>query len=128
MANQNFDMNIYKRPAELLQKLITFDTTNPPGNEVDCIKYIEKLLKQAGIETTILAKDPLRPNLVARLKGQGSAPPPAALRPCRCGNYRQPGLAAPPFRRENRRRFCLGARRLRYEKRYRYDGERLYQG
>jgi acetylornithine deacetylase/succinyl-diaminopimelate desuccinylase-like protein len=68
-------MKNYTRPAELLQKLITFDTTNPPGNEVDCIKYIEKLLKQAGIETTILAKDPLRPNLVARLKGQGSAPP-----------------------------------------------------
>lgn len=75
MTKQNSDPDIYLRPVELLQKLITFDTTNPPGNEVDCIKYIEKLLKQAGIPTTILAKDPKRPNLVARLKGQGSAPP-----------------------------------------------------
>ncbi len=24
---------IYERPAELLQNLIRFDTTNPPGNE-----------------------------------------------------------------------------------------------
>jgi acetylornithine deacetylase/succinyl-diaminopimelate desuccinylase-like protein len=67
--------SIYKRPAELLRSLIRFDTTNPPGNETDCVRYIEKLLGEAGIESTILAKDPLRANLVARLEGAGSAPP-----------------------------------------------------
>ncbi len=69
------DKNIYQRPVELLQKLITFDTTNPPGNEAACIKYIDKLLKQAGIKTTTLAKNPQRPNLIARIKGRGSTPP-----------------------------------------------------
>ncbi len=75
MTGTNSDQSIYRRPVDLLQKLITFDTTNPPGNELECIKYIDGLLKQAGIQTTLLAKDPQRPNLIARLKGKGSAPP-----------------------------------------------------
>ncbi len=69
------DPAIFKYPAELLKNLIRFDTTNPPGNEAGCINYIQELLKRAGFETHILAKDPNRPNLITRLKGQGSAPP-----------------------------------------------------
>jgi acetylornithine deacetylase/succinyl-diaminopimelate desuccinylase-like protein len=65
----------FQSPAELLQRLIQFDTTNPPGNESECIAYIDTLLKKAGLETTHLAKDTNRPNLITRLKGQGSAPP-----------------------------------------------------
>lgn len=66
-------MSVNQRPVELLQKLIRFDTTNPPGNERECIGYINELLQQAGFETTILAKDPSRPNILARLKGRGNA-------------------------------------------------------
>ena len=66
---------IYDHPLELLQNLLRFDTSNPPGNEAACIAYINGLLKEAGISTTILGKTPERPNLVARLKGQGKAPP-----------------------------------------------------
>ena len=66
---------IYERPAELLQNLIRFDTTNPPGNERSCIEYINRLLKDAGVRTTIVAKTRNRPNLIARLKGEGKAPP-----------------------------------------------------
>ncbi|MGB8213749.1 MAG: M20/M25/M40 family metallo-hydrolase [Anaerolineales bacterium] len=66
---------IYERPTELLQALIRFDTTNPPGNERACIEYINGLLKEAGIETTIVARTPERPNLIARLKGDGKASP-----------------------------------------------------
>ena len=67
--------SIYLRPVELLQRLIAFDTTNPPGNEAECISFINGLLTEAGIETTILAQAPNRPNLVARLAGQGNAAP-----------------------------------------------------
>ncbi len=66
---------IYQRPAELLQQLIQFNTTNPPGNEAACIAYINNLLHQTGIETVTLARDPQRPNLIARLKGRGESPP-----------------------------------------------------
>ena len=62
-------------PVELLQHLIRFDTTNPPGNEAGCIAYINNLLTEVGVETQVLALDENRPNLVARLKGQGNAPP-----------------------------------------------------
>ncbi|MBV8823138.1 MAG: M20/M25/M40 family metallo-hydrolase, partial [Ktedonobacteraceae bacterium] len=66
---------IYQRPAELLQQLIRFNTTNPPGNELACITYINTLLKEAGFQTTILASDPARPNLITCLRGSGNAPP-----------------------------------------------------
>src|SRR5258708_31484354 len=62
-------------PAEKLKQLIRFDTTNPPGNEAECIAYINYLLTEVGFETNILARDPMRSNLVARLAGQGNAPP-----------------------------------------------------
>ena len=75
MVSASNASSIFPSPAELLQRLIQFDTTNPPGNETACIAYIDTLLKKAGLETTLLAKDPNRPNLITRLKGQGSAPP-----------------------------------------------------
>lgn len=62
-------------PIELLQTLIRFDTSNPPGNEAACIAYLAELLQGADLQTTILAKHPDRPNLIARLPGAGQAPP-----------------------------------------------------
>lgn len=64
------------KPEMLLQGLIRFDTTNPPGNEGECIKYIEKLLRDAGINTILLhGDDKNRLNLIAKIKGQGIEPP-----------------------------------------------------
>jgi acetylornithine deacetylase/succinyl-diaminopimelate desuccinylase-like protein len=61
--------------VEILQRLIRFDTTNPPGNEAPCIDYIDRLLSRCGIATRIIARAPERPNLIARLPGRGLAPP-----------------------------------------------------
>ncbi len=72
---QEIDKTIYQRPVELLQQLIRFDTSNPPGNERECVAYISHLLNAAGIETHLLSKDARRPNLVARLKGGKDRPP-----------------------------------------------------
>jgi acetylornithine deacetylase/succinyl-diaminopimelate desuccinylase-like protein len=69
------DGTIYQRPAELLARLIRFDTTNPPGNEAECVGYIAGLLESYGIASAIYEKAPGRPNLVAHLKGSGDAPP-----------------------------------------------------
>src|SRR3954447_26269817 len=63
------------RPAELLQRLIRFETVNPPGSERECVGWIESLLSEAGIETRILAADDERPNLIARLPGKGESAP-----------------------------------------------------
>lgn len=68
-------MTIHSSTVEILQALVRFDTTNPPGNEFLAINWVRDFLASAGIESKLLAKDPNRPNLIARLKGSGSAAP-----------------------------------------------------
>jgi acetylornithine deacetylase/succinyl-diaminopimelate desuccinylase-like protein len=62
-------------PVELLQQLIRFDTTNPPGDEAACVGFLRGLLEEAGCEVELYAKDPARPNLISRLRGSGTRPP-----------------------------------------------------
>ena len=64
-----------KIDAELLahyQAVLRIDTTDPPGNETKVVDYIRKVLEAEGIPVTVVAKDPARANLIARLKGNGS--------------------------------------------------------
>ena len=74
LSSTNEQVPFHERPAEMLQQLIHFDTTNPPGNERGCVEWIGGVLRDGGYETEILAKDPERPNLLARLEGRGEAP------------------------------------------------------
>lgn len=69
------DLNMVIDPVPLLQKLIQFNTTNPPGNEAACIGYIKQLLLEYGIESLLFEEVPGRPSLVARINGQGLASP-----------------------------------------------------
>jgi len=62
-------------PVELLRQLIRFDTTNPPGDEAECVGWVKDLCDGAGLETRVLARDAARPSLLARLRGRGVAPP-----------------------------------------------------
>lgn len=62
-------------PVELLQHLIRIDTTNPPGNEAVLIDWVAGLLRENGIEPTIVGLNSERTNLFARIKGRGEAPP-----------------------------------------------------
>ena len=66
---------LWQRPVELLQALLRFDTSNPPGHERACLEYVAGLLEDTGVEPVFYARDPERPNLVARLQGRGEAPP-----------------------------------------------------
>jgi acetylornithine deacetylase/succinyl-diaminopimelate desuccinylase-like protein len=52
----------------LLQDLIRFDTVNPPGNERPAIEHLQTILTEAGFQCELLAAEPGRPNLVARLR------------------------------------------------------------
>jgi acetylornithine deacetylase/succinyl-diaminopimelate desuccinylase-like protein len=60
--------------SELLQRLIRFDTVNPPGNERPAQEALAALLLDAGFEVELLAAEPERPNLVARLRGDADGP------------------------------------------------------
>ncbi len=65
----------YPDPVALTQRLVRFDTTNPPGNEGQCIEHIKSLLDGAGVWNQVFVRSPGRPNLIARLPGDGAAPP-----------------------------------------------------
>lgn len=60
--------------VELLQRLIRFNTVNPPGNEGEAQAFLRGLLEAAGWECEIHARSPERPNLVARLRGAEPGP------------------------------------------------------
>src|SRR5579871_270706 len=57
------------------QALLRIDTTDPPGNETKAVEYIGKVLGDAGIPLQVVAQDPARANLIARLRGNGSKRP-----------------------------------------------------
>jgi acetylornithine deacetylase/succinyl-diaminopimelate desuccinylase-like protein len=65
--------------AELLQRLIRLDTTNPPGNETLAATLLRDYLEVAGVECHLYARVPERANLVARIPGRGSGPTLALL-------------------------------------------------
>ena len=62
------------RTTELLQRLIRFNTVNPPGNEQAAQEFLKGLLEGAGFECELLAAVEGRPNLVARLKARSDGP------------------------------------------------------
>jgi len=62
-------------PVELMRALVRFDTSNPPGDVRACVEFLAALLRERGIEPVVVALDPERPNLIARLPGRGSSPP-----------------------------------------------------
>jgi acetylornithine deacetylase/succinyl-diaminopimelate desuccinylase-like protein len=65
--------------ADLLQRLIRVDTTNPPGNETAAAELLRDYLEAAGVECALYARVPERANLVARIRGKGNGPSLALL-------------------------------------------------
>lgn len=60
--------------TELLQRLIRFDTVNPPGDERVAQEWLGGVLRDAGFEVTLVGAEPERQNLVARLRGAADGP------------------------------------------------------
>jgi len=57
------------------EALVRLDTSNPPGNETLAAEYLERILRAEGIEADLVALEPERANLVARIRGNGSKAP-----------------------------------------------------
>jgi acetylornithine deacetylase/succinyl-diaminopimelate desuccinylase-like protein len=57
------------------QTILRFDTSNPPGNEVLVTDYLKQVLEKEDISVQTFALEPNRPNLVARVKGNGKKSP-----------------------------------------------------
>ena len=60
--------------TDVLQRLVRFNTVNPPGNEREAQEYLAGYLQGAGLEVELLGRTEQRPNLVARLRGTGDGP------------------------------------------------------
>jgi acetylornithine deacetylase/succinyl-diaminopimelate desuccinylase-like protein len=66
--------DLEQRTTELLQRLIQFNTVNPPGNEQAAQEFLKQTLEAAGFECELLAAVEGRPNLVARLRAASDGP------------------------------------------------------
>jgi len=60
---------------EHFSALLRIDTSNPPGNETAAAKYIQGVLERNGIPSKLMALEPSRANLVARINGNGRKRP-----------------------------------------------------
>ncbi len=56
-----------------LQQMLRVNTVNPPGNELQLASYVERVLRDEGIETRLFEPAPGRGAVVARLRGGGGA-------------------------------------------------------
>ena len=101
--------------AELLQRLIRLDTTNPPGNETLAAELLRDYLEAAGVECDALraragAREPRRAHPRPRRRPVARAPLAYRRRARRRGR-----MGARPLRRRARRRRGLGPRCARHE-------------
>jgi acetylornithine deacetylase/succinyl-diaminopimelate desuccinylase-like protein len=60
--------------AEVLSRLISFRTVNPPGDERACQEWLAGYLDDAGLDVEMHGAEDGRPNLVARLRGRADGP------------------------------------------------------
>ncbi|MBU2510818.1 M20/M25/M40 family metallo-hydrolase [bacterium] len=66
---------LFTEMLEHFSNLIRINTTNPPGNEVEAVKYIARLFDLEKIPYQILEPSPGRASIIGRLKGDGSKKP-----------------------------------------------------
>jgi acetylornithine deacetylase/succinyl-diaminopimelate desuccinylase-like protein len=65
---------VQQEVTEVLQRLVRFNTVNPPGNEREALEYLASYLESAGFEVELLGAEAERPNLIADLRGTGDGP------------------------------------------------------
>ena len=80
-----------------LSDLIKIDTSNPPGKEDKAVRFIEAMLRKEGIESQIYSPQPLRANILARLKGKKPGKPIVLLGHIDVVPARKDVWSVPPF-------------------------------
>ena len=65
---------LQEETADVLARLIRFNTVNPPGDERACQEWLRDYLTEAGLECELDGTEPERPNLVATLAGEEPGP------------------------------------------------------
>ncbi len=95
-------------PVELLSQMIQLDTTNPPGNEEIAVQFIEGLLRKEGVSCEIVAPEPRRANIMARIPGKLPGKPVILLGHLDVVPAHEEGWVEPPFSGAVRNGFIYG--------------------
>ena len=86
--------------AALLTRAISFDTTNPPGNERPLAEYLARVLQREGIEARVIplpGPSSTRAALWARVPGRGERAPVVLLSHLDVVAAKEEGWAVDPF-------------------------------
>jgi acetylornithine deacetylase/succinyl-diaminopimelate desuccinylase-like protein len=67
-------VELQQETADVLSRLIRFNTVNPPGAEREAMEWLSAYLTDAGLECELAGADPERPNLTATLCGEAEGP------------------------------------------------------
>ncbi len=67
-------MDLQQETADVLGRLIAFNTVNPPGDERPAAEFLRDYLADAGLQTELVGAEERRPNLVATLGDPESGP------------------------------------------------------
>ena len=73
------DTALHEEAISLTRDLVRVDSSNPPGNETPAALVLKRYLEANGLECELVARDPDRANLVARIPGNGTGPSLALL-------------------------------------------------
>lgn len=68
-------LGVKEEAAELLRGYLRINTVNPPGNEMEAARYLERVLRKEGVEVKIYEPAPQRGNLVAVCRGGNGGRP-----------------------------------------------------
>ena len=94
------------------QALVRMDTTDPPGTppggEKPVAEYVKQVLDKEGIPAQLYALEPNRPNVVARLKGNGKKRPLLIIGHSDTVNVDAKKWSYPPFSAERNGGFVYG--------------------
>ncbi len=91
-----------------LQALIRLDTSNPPGNEIVVARYLDGVLRAAGVETWLDEPAEGRASLIARIRGDGSERPLLLMAHMDVVGVEAEKWSVPPFGGEIREGFLYG--------------------
>lgn len=67
--------SIRNEAVSILQNLIRINTSNPPGNEMQAVLYIEQIAKKSGIDYEIIQTAEGRGNIILKISGSTEGPP-----------------------------------------------------
>ena len=58
-----------KEVAELCSLLVQFNSAHPEGRTEECVAFIKRYLDEHGIANEVHSRNPLKPNIVAKIQG-----------------------------------------------------------